>query len=63
MSLPEFLISHNIVGISGVDTRSLVTHIRNHGSQKACIISDDTSIADAKIAMQQFPDLINTDPS
>ena len=38
-TLQEFLVKHNVVGISGIDTRHLVTHIRDHGSQGAKIIT------------------------
>ena len=37
MSLPDFLLRNNIVAIEGIDTRSLVRHIRENGAMKAAI--------------------------
>ncbi len=36
-SLDAYLARHGIVGISGVDTRKLARHLRDHGSQNAAI--------------------------
>jgi len=36
-SLSEYLREMNIVAIGGVDTRKLVRHLRDHGSQNGCI--------------------------
>lgn len=41
MSLNEYLNRHGIVGISEVDTRALVRHIREKGAMRACISSAD----------------------
>ncbi|SUP59549.1 Carbamoyl-phosphate synthase small chain [Weissella viridescens] len=38
MSLHEFLLRHNVPGISQVDTRALTRHLRETGSQKASIV-------------------------
>jgi carbamoyl-phosphate synthase small subunit len=35
--LDEYMKEHGIVGIEGIDTRSLVRHLRDHGSQEAII--------------------------
>ena len=37
LPLGEYLESHGIVGIQGLDTRALTTHLRDHGSQQGCI--------------------------
>jgi carbamoyl-phosphate synthase small subunit len=37
LSLDEYLRTHAIVGIQGLDTRALTTHLRDHGSQQGCI--------------------------
>lgn len=39
-SLNDFLEDHNVVGISDVDTRALVTHVRSKGAMN-CIISSE----------------------
>lgn len=36
-TLPEFLSVHGIPGLSGVDTRALVRHIRTHGAMRAAL--------------------------
>lgn len=40
-SLPEYLTGHGIIGITDVDTRALVRHIRTHGAMRAAISSSD----------------------
>ena len=37
LSLHEYLKSHGIAGIEGIDTRALTTHLRDHGSQQGCL--------------------------
>ncbi|MEO7265179.1 MAG: glutamine-hydrolyzing carbamoyl-phosphate synthase small subunit [Ferruginibacter sp.] len=41
-SLQEYFEKENIVAISGVDTRALVTHVRTKGAMN-CIVSSETS--------------------
>lgn len=52
VSLDDFMKSHKLVGISGVDTRALVLHIREKGVMNAVISSvdldDDSLVAKAK---------------
>src|SRR5436190_8662345 len=36
-SLGDYMREHGIVGIEGIDTRSLVRHLRDQGSQEAII--------------------------
>src|SRR5699024_10995413 len=40
-SLQEYLEQNNVVGISGIDTRKLVRHIRKKGAMNAIISSDE----------------------
>jgi len=47
--LHEYMKANGIVGIQGIDTRSLVRHLRDHGSQEG-IISTLSSNADELIA-------------
>ena len=42
-SLPDYLRQHNIVGISEIDTRALVRHIRTHGAMRCMISTRDLS--------------------
>ncbi|RFD25153.1 carbamoyl phosphate synthase small subunit [Mycobacterium uberis] len=38
-TLEDELVRQNVVGISGIDTRAVVRHLRNHGSMKAGVFS------------------------
>jgi carbamoyl-phosphate synthase small subunit len=51
-SLDDHLKGHGIVGISDIDTRKLVRHIRDHGAQNALISSSvmDVAILRARLA-------------
>lgn len=40
-SLHEYLLERNVVGISDVNTRALVRHIRTHGAMRAAISTSD----------------------
>lgn len=45
-SLGEYLAGHGIVGIEGIDTRSLTRHLRDHGAQMGVIATGDLAQAD-----------------
>src|SRR6476659_8713635 len=47
--LHEYMIANGIVGIQGIDTRSLVRHLRDHGSQEG-VISTLTGNVDELVA-------------
>ena len=59
--LHEYMKQHGIVGIQGIDTRSLVRHLRDHGSQEGIISTlidnPDDLIAKAKAS----PGLVGID--
>lgn len=44
VSLPEYLESHGVVAIEGVDTRALVRHVRERGAQRAVISTEDADV-------------------
>ena len=48
-SLKEFLVAHPVTGISGIDTRKLVLHLRTHGAQMGVIGAGDVQ-ADELVA-------------
>lgn len=54
-SLQDFFIRHNIVGISDVDTRALVSHVRDNGAMNAVISTDVKSITELKSKLSNFP--------
>ena len=50
-SLSSYLGRHNILGIEGIDTRSLTKHLRSLGAMRACVtteLSEEEAIAAAK---------------
>ena len=53
-SLDEYLKDQNIVGIEGVDTRSLVSHIRSKGAMN-CLISSE--ILDPEVLKKKLADV------
>lgn len=56
-SLKEYFESNNLVAISDVDTRALVSYIRDNGAMNAAISTDGTSIEDLKKQLAQVPDM------
>jgi len=61
-SLSEFLFKKNIVGIAGIDTRSLTRHLREYGSQSGCIFAEkDIDEARALKFAQEFSGLLGLD--
>ncbi|MCE2705149.1 MAG: glutamine-hydrolyzing carbamoyl-phosphate synthase small subunit [Bacteroidota bacterium] len=57
-SLDEYLKEHSIVSIEGVDTRSLVAHVRTKGAMN-CIISSETT--DVNALMEKLKAVPNMD--
>lgn len=56
-SLEDYFKKQNLICISDVDTRALVSYIRDHGAMNAVICADGTSVADLKIQLAQVPDM------
>ncbi len=54
-SLEEYLIKNNIVCIEGVDTRSLVTHVRKQGAMNCIISSEILDIKELKKELAKVP--------
>lgn len=57
-SLDEYLKLHGIVGISDVDTRALVRHIREKGAMRACLSSLDLDEQSVVRKAQQAPEML-----
>lgn len=47
MTLNEWMIKHNCPGISGVDTRALVHHLRKNGSMVGALCTDPTLLPES----------------
>jgi carbamoyl-phosphate synthase small subunit len=46
-SLDSYLCDHDIIGIQGIDTRSLTRHLRERGAMKALLTTEDISAEEA----------------
>lgn len=47
-SLPEYLATHGIVGLQGIDTRALTRHLRERGAMKSCLTTEDLPVEEAR---------------
>ncbi|GGG42309.1 glutamine-hydrolyzing carbamoyl-phosphate synthase small subunit [Bizionia arctica] len=56
-SLEDFLNKNNLFGISDVDTRALVSYIREHGAMNAVISTEVDNIEDLKKQLSEVPDM------
>lgn len=56
-ALESFLINNNIVGISDVDTRQLVTHIRDKGAMNCVISSEILDVEELKAHLATCPNM------
>ena len=51
----DWLHRHGIVALTGIDTRSLVVHLRERGAMRAIAVSGDASVEEALAAVQEQP--------
>jgi carbamoyl-phosphate synthase small subunit len=56
-SLEDYFLEQNLICISDVDTRALVSYIRDNGAMNAVICTDGTAIEDLKKALAAVPDM------
>ncbi|RTL10197.1 MAG: carbamoyl phosphate synthase small subunit, partial [Flavobacteriaceae bacterium] len=56
-SLFDYLNKQNLIVISDVDTRALVSYIRDNGAMNAVICTDGTPIEELKERLAQVPDM------
>ena len=56
-SLFDYLKKQNLIVISDVDTRALVSYIRDNGAMNAVICTDGTTIEELKERLEQVPDM------
>ncbi len=61
LSLDEYLRAQNIPGISDIDTRSLVRHIRDRGSMRGCLSTTATSEEEVIAKARTAPDMVGLD--
>jgi carbamoyl-phosphate synthase small subunit len=60
-SLYDYLKKQNLIVISDVDTRALVSYIRDNGAMNAIISTDGTSIEELKMKLNQAPNMEGLD--
>lgn len=60
-TLNDFLIDQKIVGIQGLDTRALTTHLREYGSQMGIISHTTHDVDDLKRQVLNVPGLLGRD--
>lgn len=56
-SLKQYFEEQNLVAISDVDTRALVSYIRDNGAMNAAICTEDCDIEDLKKRLAAVPDM------
>jgi carbamoyl-phosphate synthase small subunit len=56
-SLLEYFEKHQLIAISDVDTRALVSYIRDHGAQNAVICTDNSSLDVLKDKLAAVPSM------
>ena len=60
-TLDEYLKTHGIPGITGVDTRAITKRIRIHGALKACISTENITDEEALQRAQNSKGLVGQD--
>ncbi|WP_067973190.1 glutamine-hydrolyzing carbamoyl-phosphate synthase small subunit [Mycolicibacter icosiumassiliensis] len=62
-TLDDELVRQGIVGIAGVDTRTIVRHLRNHGSMKAGVFSGDALASPEELVtrVREQPSMLGAD--
>jgi len=55
--LQKYLEEHQVVGITNIDTRKLVRHIRSKGAMNAIISSEDVSVESLKSKLAEVPSM------
>ena len=61
VSLDQYLRSHGIVGLQGIDTRALTRHLRDHGSQDGLISSTDLDADRLRQRVRTLPRIVGRD--
>jgi carbamoyl-phosphate synthase small subunit len=59
--LHEYMKSHGVVGIQGIDTRALVRHLRDHGAQEGIISTQNAEPQELVAKAKASPGLVGKD--
>ena len=57
MSVQEYFATHNVVGISDVDTRAIVRHVRSKGAMNCIISSEEKSVDELLHELTHVPSM------
>jgi carbamoyl-phosphate synthase small subunit len=57
-TLDEYLKANGVVGISEIDTRALVRHIRTRGAMRACLTTETDNPVDAALRAANIPRMV-----
>lgn len=60
-SLDDYLEKNNVVGLTGIDTRKLVKHIRTEGVMKGIISSTELDVSRLRKKLEKYPGLLDRD--
>jgi carbamoyl-phosphate synthase small subunit len=63
MSIQDYFVKDNVVGISDVDTRAIVRHIRDKGAMNAIISSEELDIDKLKAQLLKVPSMVGLELS
>ena len=61
VSLDQYLETHGIVGLQGIDTRALTRHLRDHGSQDGLVSSADLDVDRLRRRVAALPQIVGQD--
>jgi carbamoyl-phosphate synthase small subunit len=61
VSLDDYLKAHGIVGLSGIDTRALTRHLRDHGSQDGIVSSVERDVEQLRERARVLPSIVGRD--
>jgi carbamoyl-phosphate synthase small subunit len=61
VSLDQYLKTHDIIGLQGIDTRALTRHLRDHGSQDGIVSSADLDVERLRERARALPRIAGRD--
>ncbi len=61
MTIQEFLEREGVPAISGIDTRAIVTKVRDNGVMKACLTTENISAEEAVEKAKNFSGIVGSD--
>lgn len=56
-SIEDYFIENNLVGITGIDTRAVVRHVREKGAMNAIVSSENSDVEALKATLKSVPSM------